>query len=133
MPSSNLELVRSIYQDWERGEFGSAQWADPKIEMLSISFQHPGSATGFEQIERFWSDRETALTDFRVRAEDVRELDQERVLALAEWSARGKASGIAITHEGAHVFEIREGRVVKVVFYEERARAFDELGLAEDR
>jgi hypothetical protein len=43
MPSANLDLVRSIFAAWERGDFGSVEWAHPVIEAT-----HPAPTTSPE-------------------------------------------------------------------------------------
>jgi len=75
----------------------------------------------------------SAWEDFRIEAEEYRELDDKRVLVLVHFSGRGKASGLEIGQmrsKGAHLYQLRDGEVVKRVLYFDRNRALAELGLA---
>jgi hypothetical protein len=46
MASANLDLARSILADWERGEYRSADWAHPEIEVVYADGPDPGTWSG---------------------------------------------------------------------------------------
>ncbi len=73
----------------------------------------------------------TAWENFRVRAEQYRQVDNERVLVLVYQSGRGKTSGLDISvvqAERAHLFHVRNGKVTRLVIYYDRERALDAVG-----
>jgi hypothetical protein len=44
--SANVELVRSIIDAWERGDYSSAEWAHPEIEFVWADGPDPSVRTG---------------------------------------------------------------------------------------
>src|SRR4029077_1272753 len=107
--SENLDLVRSIYADWERGDFSRGNWAHPEIEYLVPDGPEPGTWTGIAAIADALHDQLRAWEDFRVETTEFRELDDERVLALVRFRASGKTSAVDVDQEGAEVFHVRDG------------------------
>jgi ketosteroid isomerase-like protein len=135
MPSANMEFVRSILVAWERGDFASAEWADPEIEYVWADGLAPGSWKGLAGMAEGWRGWLNAWEDFRFDVEEYRELDDERVLVLFKQSARGKRSGLALGEvwtKGAGMFHIRDGKVTRLVGYWERERALTDLGLTSE-
>jgi ketosteroid isomerase-like protein len=134
--SENLDLVRSILADWERGDWSSASWAHPNIEYVMVD--EPGSAThrGRAAMAEAWRAFLGAWVDYRIEPQEVRTLDEERVLVHVKAYGRGKTSGVELsegTHErgGANLFYIRHGMVVRLEAYFDWHRALADLGLEE--
>lgn len=133
MALSNLDLVRSIYGTWERGDWSSVEWADPEIQWVSADGPAPGSWTGLAGMAEGWREWLSAWKEFRIEVDEYRELDDERVLVLPRVSGRGKTSGLELGQmwtKGAALFHIRDGKVTRFVFYWNRERALADLGLA---
>jgi ketosteroid isomerase-like protein len=132
MASTNLDLVRSIYAGWERGDFSSTDWAHPEIEHVLVDGVEPGSSTGLARMAEISRTIFSAFDDYRVEAEEYRELDAERVLVLTAGHGRGKRSGVPFAQKTVEVFEIHNGIVTRIVVYNDRDRAFADLGLTPD-
>jgi ketosteroid isomerase-like protein len=92
----------------------------------------PGSWTGLASTAKAVRGELYAWEDFRMEADEYRELDHERVLVLYHRSGRGKASGLELEQmrsQGAHLFHVRDGKVTRLVVYRDRERGLADLGL----
>ncbi len=131
--SANLDLVRSIYADWERGDFSSVEWAHPDIEFVYPDGPSPATWTGVSRMAEGTRSWLSAWEDFRTEADEYHELDDERVLVFARRSGHGKTSGLQLGQlgsEGASLFHLRDGKVTRLVIYSNREHALADLGLA---
>jgi ketosteroid isomerase-like protein len=134
MSQANRDLVRSIYADWERGDWSSASWAHPQIEYVMVD--EPGSEIhrGVPAMADAWRAFLTAWEEYRLEPVEYRALDDERVLVLVHAYGRGKSSRVELDRStrgdgGANVFHIRDGRVIRLEAYFDRAHALADLGM----
>ena len=134
MSQENVELVRSIYAAWERGDFSSVEWAEPEIEFVIADGPTPGRWTGAAAMGEAWRDFLGTWEEYRTEADEYRELDGERVLVLVCFSGHGKTSGLELAQiptKPANVFHVRGGKVTRLVLYWNQERALADLGLSE--
>ena len=132
MPSENLDLVRSIYAAWERGDFGSVEWMHPEIEYVFADGPAPGRWTGRGGTVESFRDFLSGFEEVRFMADEYRELDRERVLVLCQGSGRGKTSGLELGKmqtQAVNVFHLRAGKVSRLVVYFNREQGLADLGL----
>jgi ketosteroid isomerase-like protein len=126
-----VELVRSIFADWERGDFSWADWAHPEAEFVWVGGSIPGTFRGRAEVSKTFAERMSAWEDPRIEANEYRELDDERVFVFFSLSGGGKASGFdlgELRRQYASVLHVRDGKVTRVVTCWDRDRALADLG-----
>ena len=129
-----MEIVRSIFAAWERGDYHSVEWAHPEIAFVVADGPTPGSWTGVAAMAEAWREALSTFEELRGEADDYRALDDERVLVLMHLSGRGKTSGLEvgdIQMKGANLFHVRDGTVTRLVLYWDRENALPDVSLSE--
>jgi len=125
---SDLELVRSIYDAWTRGDYSSVGWADPDIEFSMVGSIDSQDVRGVAEMARAWGSFLSSWEGFAVECEEV--LETEDGAVLTRFRGTGKRSGVWLDEwKGANRFTIRDGKVVRLVLYEDRARALADCGV----
>src|SRR5262249_54862135 len=130
--SANLDLVRSIYAAHERGDYSSAEWAHPEIELVIVEGPSPGSWKGLAEMAEGVRDFLSAWEDWHSEPEEYRGRDGGGARGLTRGSGRGRTSGLELEQLGAkaaNLFHVRDCRVTRLVIYSDRDRALADLGL----
>jgi uncharacterized protein len=130
MSQENVEVVRSLYDGWLRGEIGTDKF-DPEISMVE-SATLPGavSAYGVEAVARYM--RSFAKHWEQISFEPQEYIDAgEQVVVVARLIGRGKKSGVEVTRTWAYVWTLRGQKALSMVGYADRDEALKAAGLAE--
>jgi ketosteroid isomerase-like protein len=133
MSQANVDLVRAILADWERGDFSSAAWADPDIEFMWADSPDNAGWKGLDGLSAAMGDFLNQWDEYRVEAIEFRTIDEERVLVLLRPRGQGKTSGLDLERTsalGANIFRVRDGKVTMLHAYFECTNALADLGLA---
>jgi uncharacterized protein len=132
MAPGNADLIRPIYEEWGRGnwrprfdiyhprmEWG---WSDEFLELSGVyeDDRHPNP-----RLLAWLSEWE----HWRAVANEFIEIG-DYVVVLACYIGRGRGSGVEIRQEGAHVFKLRDSKVVRLEIFADRGKALESVGAA---
>ena len=130
--SENLDLVRSICEDWRRGDFSHYEWAHPEIEFTTADLPAAGSSTGRAGMAERWRDFLGMWQNYSSEALEYRRLDTVRIRAVLRHRGRARTSGFEIERavsEAVALFHVRRGHVTRLIIDGQRENAFSDLGL----
>jgi uncharacterized protein len=114
LPDGDLDIVRSVYEAWERGE----PWAvlhvvEPDVAWFDGIPLERATYRGIDGVKRQVRGYLEPWDDFRVVLEEVREAGS-RVLGLVRIAGRGKTSGLETDVPLGHLWRMRDGRATEV-------------------
>jgi ketosteroid isomerase-like protein len=124
----NVELIRSIYSAWERGDFSSVEWADPEIE-----FTIPGPDLkvhrGLEALSDAWGEWLREFDEFSILGREFYDAG-DRVVVDQLFRGTGKRSRIPIADIPAGaVLTVLDGKVTRFEGYITLEEALASAGL----
>jgi ketosteroid isomerase-like protein len=137
MSRENVDVVRRMVERWNAGDVEGwlrcwhtdAEWiSEPPFRALE---GRPRTYRGHAELRRFPVDVLDGFTDLgqieRPRFQDV----GESVVVLAEYRAKGGASGPEVATSSGWLSEVRDGRIARGRGFVDQRQALDAVGLRE--
>ena len=132
MSEENVNIMRQGYEAFNRGDIDtvmglldeSIEWQEPDVEGLPIRGTHHGpeavANNVFQPLGETWD-------DFQVVAEEFLDAG-ERVVVLGRFQGTAKATGRTVDAPFAHVWTLRNGKLVHHRNYTDTATLLQALG-----
>ena len=137
MPQENVEVVRRIYEAAARRDAPAVlALYDPEVEVDFTraplwGLTQTGVFRGLENLQLFFREYYEAWENLDDSYDELFAVG-EQVISVATVSGRGRASGLEIQlSDQAGLWTLRDGRVIRVVWFPTRAEALEAAGLRE--
>jgi ketosteroid isomerase-like protein len=130
----NVEIVRRVCEAFAGGDLDTVfALVAPEIEW---DFSHVDTwleervYRGYDGVAEFFGIWTGEWEDYRFEVEEVVDAG-DKAVAIIRDEGRGKSSGIKLERRHAEVWTIREGRVVRIEPFDDKAEALEAVRLHE--
>lgn len=130
MSRENIEALRAGYEALGRGDLGAALadfHPDVRVEDHEWSLASPVARRGHEGFLEIFAAVNEGFEDVLYVAEEF-EVAGDRVLVKARRTGRGSASGVMVEERQFHVFDFKEGQIVRFRSFLSEEKAAEALG-----
>jgi hypothetical protein len=89
--------------------------------------------TGVDRADSFheWIGRwDAAFESWRIEDLEVRSIDEDCTLSLFRIYAKGTGSGIELARDEAAIAKFRDGKIVRIAYYNNQAQALEAAGIS---
>ena len=132
MSQENVEIVRLILAEWERGDFRApVKLLDPEMtfETFMPDAKEKVVAHGTAEFQAFTRDWLAQWRSYRIVGERFQAVGRDKVFASVRQVAIGQHSGVEVESPGFSLWTLRAGKVIKLSLHYDRDMALEAAGL----
>jgi ketosteroid isomerase-like protein len=132
MSQENVDAYRQAIDAINSGDIEAwLRFVDPDVTFEPLRSPVQGAYSGHRGLREWFADTVETFDSFRIDHADIRDLGDDRVLAIGTLHVRGKGSGIETDVPTAAIASFRDGGIVSFKDYGDPAAALEAAGLAE--
>jgi uncharacterized protein len=133
VPREDVELVRSAFEAWNRGDIDEfTELAAEDIAWLEVSGRPEGGASerfGRDRMRRALESLFDAWESYHLEVERIEKVG-DRVVAVVREVARGRSSGLEVDGRWGYLVTVEDGLIVRIEAYRDAGQALRVAGLA---
>lgn len=128
MSKLNVELVRFGYEAYDHGDIDAVlETLDPDVEWKQV--EQPMAVHGREGVLKAWEEwSDPFQEDLHASVEELIDAG-DRVIAVVRHRGTGKQSGVKLDLRTYLVYTVRDGKILRMIEYTERADALRAAGV----
>jgi ketosteroid isomerase-like protein len=130
MSQENVELVQTLFEQFIASGEPSWESLHEEIEAHDHDVVDAGGYRGHTGFARWLENWDVAWSEFSMTPEEFVDAG-DRVVSVFRMQATGRGSGVHVERQDAMVWELRDGKVVRLDYYNTREQALKAAGLAE--
>ena len=135
MSQENVEIVRGLYSEWEKGNFWSADLYAPDVEWhwSSAAKAVRGGAASYKGLDEIGAAMREWVTEWgwwSISADKLIDVG-DRVVVVTTLRASLKGGRGEVHDQGADVITLRDGKVICMEIYDTPEEALGAVGLGE--
>jgi ketosteroid isomerase-like protein len=128
MSARNLEVVRRGLERFS--ETGEIDWTtvDEEIEITDHDIPDQAGYRGHAGFARWLEDWGAAWADYTIEPKDFIDAG-DYVVVVLRMRAQGRGSGLELDREDAIVYQLRDGKIIRMDYYNNKRQAFTAAGI----
>ena len=133
MSQENVEIVRRLYDALARGDTATVlALFDPQVVVVNFAgAPETRPYVGHDGLGEWAQSTRDAMGDFRIEADEMLDVDENRVVVVGRVFGRGPTSGLPVEVHLSTVITLRGGKIVRTHSYRTKADALEAVGLRE--